>query len=100
MRLYTHFDTKSLNNPKIQHPSKFWENKCMIAKKNKDQNDNVGKIYRFETSFDMFYWKFNKNEMIGKRIGFSSCIPISESGKLIAWEVQDERKGMLTLATG
>ena len=46
-----------LENQKRQHPSKFWDEKIMFSKKYKDQNDRIGKTYRFEWSWTFFHCK-------------------------------------------
>ena len=81
--LYTHFCKKTLKNQKTQHPSKFWENKIMFSKRYKDQNDRIGKIYRFETSFDHSSLKQHQKQMDWEKNGFPSCVLISES----AWSL-------------
>ena len=50
-----------------------------LKKTNKDQNDRIGKIYRFKTSLDHFVFeKPSKINGFGE-IAFSSSILISES---------------------
>ena len=48
---------KTLNNPRIQHPSKFWDENWIFSKKCKDQNDRNAKIYRFQYSLYIFVLK-------------------------------------------
>ena len=59
-------------------PASF-ERKLMFSKKYKDQNDRIGKIYRFEWSLDYLLFKNQSKSTDWEKISVSSSILISES---------------------
>ena len=51
----THTNSKTVR--KIQNASKNWDEQNTFVEKCKDQNDRIGKIYRFKRWLDWFYLK-------------------------------------------
>ena len=45
---------KTMNIRNVQHPSKFWDGRTVFSKMYKDQDDRIGKIYRFKKLLDRF----------------------------------------------
>ena len=71
--LYTHFYKQSFNKKKKKKnniPASFEKQKGCFQKEYNDQNDRNAKIYRFQWSFYIFYWKTNKNREFGKQMVF------------------------------
>ena len=48
---------KLYKKSKIQHPCKFWDENNIFSKRYKDQNDRIGKIYRFKKWLDHLFLK-------------------------------------------